>query len=190
MTRDPFAGFVGSPGSLHRYGYVGNNPATLADPSGRCPVVAAALAGAAAGSAVPGPGTATGAAGSALVAFGFCLFELTVEALVVNEVAGDPLEIRRDPLPPPIPARDPRFDPGFLTDTLFGVPNPFTGEPQPPFRLCGSLKCRVALAALGAIFTSIFAIGNAQASGAPTDMGSAPRKSRVLSAPGWSTRYR
>ena len=34
MSQDPFAGFVGTPGSLHRYGYVGNNPTTLADPSG------------------------------------------------------------------------------------------------------------------------------------------------------------
>jgi hypothetical protein len=40
MSRDPFAGFGASPLSLNRYSYVGNNPATVTDPSGKVPPIA------------------------------------------------------------------------------------------------------------------------------------------------------
>jgi RHS repeat-associated protein len=34
LQRDPFAGLMGAPLSLNRYGYVENNPVNLTDPSG------------------------------------------------------------------------------------------------------------------------------------------------------------
>jgi len=39
MQRDTFAGRLGNPLSLHRYGYAFNNPVSLRDPSGRDPLI-------------------------------------------------------------------------------------------------------------------------------------------------------
>jgi len=56
MTRDPFAGLVQVPQTLHPYVYVGNNPINLTDPSGQfAPLV---LVGIGAGSFVVGGGVA------------------------------------------------------------------------------------------------------------------------------------
>ncbi|MCL4464729.1 MAG: malectin domain-containing carbohydrate-binding protein [Chloroflexi bacterium] len=50
ISRDPFQGSVGTPGSLHRYAYGLNNPSNYADPTGKLAwVVAGALIGGALG---------------------------------------------------------------------------------------------------------------------------------------------
>ena len=36
LSADPFPGFAGSPQSLNRYAYAGNNPVNRQDPSGMC----------------------------------------------------------------------------------------------------------------------------------------------------------
>ena len=56
MTRDPFAGLVQMPQTLHPYAYVGNNPVNLTDPSGEIgPLVLVAIG---AGTFVVGGGIA------------------------------------------------------------------------------------------------------------------------------------
>jgi RHS repeat-associated protein len=49
LQRDSYAGTVGRPQSLNRYAYTENNPATLTDPSGHCPLCITIAAGAAIG---------------------------------------------------------------------------------------------------------------------------------------------
>jgi RHS repeat-associated protein len=57
LTRDTWAGITALPGSLHRYAYVQNSPATHRDPSGHIlPLVAAIAIGAAIGGLVGGGG--------------------------------------------------------------------------------------------------------------------------------------
>ena len=41
LTKDPFPGFSSLPSTLHPYAYGLNNPATLVDPSGQNPLLAA-----------------------------------------------------------------------------------------------------------------------------------------------------
>jgi len=88
---------------------------------GAAPIVAAALAGAAVGSLLPGPGTVAGSAGGAVAGFGLCLFELALEVAVVNAIidqktggvipkASEPLvEVPNAVRPPerPDPGKDP-----------------------------------------------------------------------------------
>src|SRR5574340_1526185 len=45
ISRDPFPGYLSQPSTLNAYPYALNNPATLTDPSGENPFVAAALLG-------------------------------------------------------------------------------------------------------------------------------------------------
>jgi len=173
MSRDMVAGFVANPLSLNRYSYVGNNPATLTDPSGGIPCVGAGIAGGAAGSVVP----VAGSAGGAIAGFVLCLAAGVVAVgagAAIGEAMSDP-----GPQPPVAEARkrnwdnpiyDPRPDPDFnrwnreLSEVAHGPINPHTGSPGSR-GFCKSFRCRAAVAAGIATFVSVVVLGQAQATG-------------------------
>ena len=92
------------------YIYANSNPIVYSDPSGRCipQMSLGAVVGGTGGSAIPGPGTAVGAAGGVVVGLALCLAALAAGTLVINEAVrdqqlGDTIPPVAAPGPMPVP---------------------------------------------------------------------------------------